>query len=172
MDVEEINIGGDDGNYELEQEEEELPEDDIMQTHFATEEPPAKRHRTRGKKSDYVSYSDPGDQAISQELICMLVRFGQSDRFGTYLSSLGMKLTPSALRQLDIEQLEELKTRVIASCTNKGSSNYVAGCVYSATQAIETVVAKSSMSQHLFLTGLTECLKKDESFNDMICLYE
>ena len=44
MDVEEIDIGGDAGDYSLEHEEEEVPEDEILQTHFATDssEPPAK----------------------------------------------------------------------------------------------------------------------------------
>ena len=178
--IETIDLGGEGGEYALEAENaEEHADSEQLPVAFSSggsmpddDEGPRRRSRKRGRDSEYVTYDDPEDQATSQELICMLVRFGQHDRFASYLSSLGFKLTPTHLRQLDIELLQATKTRVIAACMNKGTGTYVAGVVYSCTQAAETIVAKSGLKDTLFLQGLTECLKKDESFNDMITLYE
>ncbi len=48
----------------------------------------------------------------SQELIVTLTRYGASTRLGPYLSDQGFKLTATALKKLDVEELQEMLERV------------------------------------------------------------
>ena len=104
-------------------------------------------------------------------MVC-LARFHNSDRFGSHLSSLGFKLTPAHLRTLTIDELSELKERVVTSCLNRSSSGFFSGAVLGASQVAETVVMRSPLGKHLFLHGFTEALRRDETTCDMLDLIE
>ena len=73
----------------------------------------------------------------SQMLIMELTRYGASSRFGDYLSQNGFKLTPSQLKKLTIEELEEQKSRVTLCVANKGEESIVTAGVMFGINVIE-----------------------------------
>ena len=175
MDIENIALGGGEAlNYGDVQDDEPTPDDEAMHGLIAgtadtdDDEP---RH-TRKRASENVVYEDAEDTATHQGLCCQLCRFHTNDRFGPYLTTLGFKLTPTSLRQQDIEQLQDLKQRVVTSCMNRGSSSFLSGAVFGVTQAAETICSRTKLGEHLYLQGLTESLRRDETFVDMVTLWD
>jgi len=177
MDIENISLGGDVAvNYGDVQDDEPTPDDEAMHGLIAgtadSDDDEPRHTRKRARKSENVVYEDAEDTATHQGLCCQLCRFHTNDRFGPYLTTLGFKLTPTALRQLDIEQLTDLKQRVVTSCMNRGSSSLMSGAVFGVTQAAETICSRTKLGEHLYLQGLTESLRRDETFVDMVTLWD
>ena len=177
MDIENIALGGGEAlNYGDVQDDEPTPDDEAMHGLIAgtadTDDDEPRHTRKRARKSENVVYEDAEDTATHQGLCCQLCRFHTNDRFGPYLTTLGFKLTPTALRQLDIEQLTDLKQRVVTSCMNRGSSSFMSGAVFGVTQAAETICSRTKLGEHLYLSGLTESLRRDENFVDMVTLFD
>ena len=153
--VEEISLGGGDAiDYSSEPAAPPITDDDQLdrvKRHIATADPPP-RTRSKAKKENNVSYDDPDDQRKHTELIVILARFANSDRFAAYLSAVGFtELTPSKLRQRTIDELEELKTRVTTACLNRTSGDLVSGCVAAACQGVELACKRTALGKHLFL---------------------
>ena len=176
-DIEQIALGGGEAlNYGDVQDDEPTHDDEVMHGLIAgaadSDDDEPRHTRKRHRKQDNVAYEDAEDTATHQGLCCQLCRFHTNDRFGPYLSTLGFKLTPTALRQLDIEQLTDLKQRVVTSCMNRGSSSFMSGAVFGLTQAAETICAKTKLGEHVYLQGLTESLRRDENFVDMVTLFD
>ena len=55
---------------------------------------------------------------------------------------------------------------------NRGSSTFLSGAVFGATQAAETIASKTSVGEYIFLQGLTESLKRDSNFVDLVTLWD
>ena len=114
MDIESIALGGGEAlNYGDVQDNEPTPDDEAMHGLIAGtvdgDDEETRHTRKRPRKSENVTYEDAEDTATHQGLCCQLCRFHTNDRFGPYLTTLGFKLTPTSLRQLDIEQLQDLQ---------------------------------------------------------------
>ena len=175
-DIENISLGDVAVNYGDVQDDEPTPDDEVMHGLIAgtadSDDDEPRHTRKRPRKQDNVTYEDAEDTATHQGLCCQLCRFHTSDRFGPYLTTLGFKLTPTSLRQLDIEQLQDLKQRVVTSCMNRGSSSFMSGAVFGVTQAAETICSRTKLGEHLYLQGLTESLRRDETFVDMVTLWD
>ena len=103
-----------------------------------------------------------------QEFVLMLSRYGSSPRFGDYLKSLSFILSPVKLRKLKLEQLEELLERVRTSIANKTVSDIWSNSITSGLGMIENVCTMSRLNDTIKLKGLTELLKEDESFLDLL----
>ena len=169
MDVEEISLGGGEAvDYGTAVEEEEQPEQQIIDHFEDDDEPPRKRRRL--SKDQHVTYESTEEINTHQSLILQLVRFGSSDRFGTYLKSLSFQLTPSHLKTQEIEDLECTLQRVKCACMNKGSSDFFQSAVLAVAQGAEVALTKSSLP--IEATGWVEMLKKDESFMDVLTLIQ
>ena len=98
----------------------------------------------------------------------MLSRYGSSLRFGDYLKSLSFVLTPVKLRKLKFEQLEELLERVRTSVANRTISDIWSNSITSGLGMVENVCTMSRLNDTIKLKGLTEMLKEDESFLDLL----
>jgi hypothetical protein len=103
-----------------------------------------------------------------QELVIMLSRYGQSKRFAEYLKSMGFQLTVSHLKGLDNEELKELLQRVKTSIDNKNVSNFWEELVFGVIQTGEVVTINTTLSQRLKIAGLTDALRGDDTFLDLI----
>lgn len=103
-----------------------------------------------------------------QEHCLMLSRYGSSPRFGEYLKSLSFVLTPIKLRKLKLEQLEELLERVRTSVANKTVSDIWSNSITSGLGMVENFCTMTRLNDTIKLKGLTELLKDDESFLDLL----
>ena len=103
-----------------------------------------------------------------QELVIMLSRYGQSKRFAEYLKSMGFQLTVSQLKPLGNDELKELLQRVKTSIDNKNVSNFWEELVFGVIQTGEVVTINTTLSQRLKIAGLTDALRGDDTFLDLI----
>lgn len=107
-----------------------------------------------------------------QKLVLHLSRYGNSKRFSTYLRSLGFELQPSKLKGLSNSDLEELLERVQTSLNNKQCSNFWYEMSLGLIETGEKVVTCSRLGEKIKIHGLTEALKGNEDFEDLIELIE
>lgn len=103
-----------------------------------------------------------------QEHVIMLSRYGQSKRFAEYLKSMGFQLTVSHLKGLDNEELKELLQRVKTSIDNKNVSNFWEEMVFGVIQTGEVIAVNTRLSQRLKIAGMTDALRGDDTFLDLI----
>ena len=103
-----------------------------------------------------------------QEFVLMLSRYGSSSRFGEYLKSLSFVLIPVKLRKLKLEQLEELLERVRTSVANKTVSDIWTNSITSGLGVVENLCTMTRLNDTIKLKGLTELLKDDETFLDLL----
>ena len=103
-----------------------------------------------------------------QEHCLMLSRYGSSPRFGDYLKSLSIVLTPIKLRKLKLEQLEELLERVRTSVANRTISDIWTNSITSGLGVVENLCTMTRLNDTIKLKGLTELLKDDETFLDLL----
>ena len=111
---------------------------------------------------------DVDNVKVHQEYCLMLSRYGSSPRFGEYLKSLSFVLTPIKLRKLKLEQLEELLERVRTSVANKTVSDIWSNSITSGLGMIENVCTMTRLNDTIKLKGLTELLREDETFLDLL----
>ncbi len=111
---------------------------------------------------------DPEEVKKHQELVIMLSRYGQSRRFSEFLKSMNFTLTVTQLKKMDLDELEELHTRVKTAIDNKNTSNFWEEMVFSMVQTGEIVCVKTSLGQKVKIQGITEMLRSDETFLDLI----
>jgi hypothetical protein len=103
-----------------------------------------------------------------QSHVIMLSRYGQSKRFAEYLKSLGFNLTVTHLKKLETAELTELHTRVKTSIDNKNVSNFWEELTFGVIQTTEVFVNATTISQKLKIAGITEALRGDETFLDLL----
>lgn len=167
--VQTFTLGSSEGNdYAVEEEkQQEMTPEQFVQPPEESYKPT----RMRQAKAENVSYTEAEKQKRHTELLLILSRFHTS-KFASYLQSLSFNLKPSHLRTETIEQLEEKLNRVQLSVMGKTSSGFFEGVVFTGTTLLEGIVQKSKWKDTIMLQGLTECLKKDETFTNMLSMIE
>jgi len=103
-----------------------------------------------------------------QEHVIMLSRYGSSPRFGEYLLSLCIDLKVSKLKKLSLAELKELLARVRTSIANKTVSDVWSDSIIGAMDLGEKAVAMTRLGESIRINGLSECLKTDETFLDLL----
>lgn len=103
-----------------------------------------------------------------QHLRLQLARYGNSERFGQHLLTLGFKLKPNDLNKMSEDDMKELLTRVRASVDSKNSSKIVEGAAFFGVAIIEGVTQKEPIKERFDLAGLTQTLQSNEQFLDTI----
>jgi hypothetical protein len=117
--------------------------------------------KNKGKKTD-------DEISEHQTFVIMLSRYGSSRRFSDYLKSMGFVLNISTLKKMDIEELKELLQRVKTSIDNKNVSNFWEDLTFGLIQTGESLVCATTLSQKIKLAGITEALRGDETFLDLL----
>jgi hypothetical protein len=110
----------------------------------------------------------PEDAKQHQDYIIMISRYGTSERFSEYLKSLTFKLDIQSLKKLSMSELEELLQRVRTSIANRTINDMWSSSIFGAIGITENVVATTSLADHVRLKGLSEALKYDEGFLDLL----
>ena len=112
---------------------------------------------------------DPEDTKKHQELIIHLSRYNTSKRFADYIKTMGFNLSPASLKKQTSDELEELLQRVQTSVEHKTQGNLWGDMALGAIQTVETIsVSVPRISQKVKLRGLTDALKQDDQFLDLI----
>ena len=139
------------------------------------QEPQMKKAQTKKAEANLVQKEivktmkgDVDNVKVHQEHCLMLSRYGSSPRFGEYLKSLSFVLTPIKLKKLKLEQLEELLERVRTSVANKTISDIWTNSITSGLGMVENLCTMTRINDTLKLKGLTELLKDDETFLDLL----
>ena len=103
-----------------------------------------------------------------QELVLILSRYGQSKRFSEHLKSMSFNLSVTHLKSCEIDELEEIHKRVKISIDNKNVSNFWEEMCLSSIQTGEAICVNTKLGQKVKIQGLTELLRNDETFLDLI----
>ena len=115
---------------------------------------------------------DPVETKKHQELILHLVRYGNSKRFAEYLKSLGFQLTSSNLKKMTNDELNEILTRVQTSLDNKSVSNFWSELALGGIQTTEMIVSSTKLGEKIKIQGLTDSLRDNDEFLDLVELLE
>ena len=103
-----------------------------------------------------------------QELVLILSRYGQSRRFSEFLKSMNFNLSVTHLKKCDLDELEEIHKRVKISIDNKNVSNFWQEMAFGSIQTGEAICVNTKLGQKVKIQGLTELLRNDETFLDLI----
>ena len=115
-----------------------------------------------------IKHDEKGDIKQHQEYVLMLSRYGTSPRFGDYLKTLSFELTVPKLKKQTVRDLEELLERVRTSVANKTVSDLWTDTIMSGVNMVETACTMTKLGNSVRLSGITEVLKEDESFLDLL----
>ncbi len=137
--------------------------------------------RARKSKSDKKDTAEIGDKIKklgnklskeeikkSQELIVTLSRYGASTRLGPYLSDQGFKLTATALKKLDVEELQETLERVKICVANKSETSIFSSGVLGAIQVVESISQRPGLKERVDLYGFNAYMQRSEQFMDAL----
>jgi len=102
----------------------------------------------------------------------MLSRYGSHERFSEYLGKLAFELKPATLKKKSLNELTELLQRVRTSVSNKNVSDVFTELSFGAIHAAETIVTVSRLGETVRLKGITDVLKEDETFLDLLSMIE
>lgn len=103
-----------------------------------------------------------------QELVLMLSRYGTSKRFGSYLKELNFNLSMSKLKKMSVPALQDTLIRVRTSVANKNSTSIWENSINSGIDITEKIVTATPLGNHIYLEGLGEALKEDETWLDLL----
>ena len=131
-----------------------------------------KKMETEIVKSIVREPKDPAETKKHQELVLHLVRYGNSKRFCEYLKSLGFQLTSSNLKKMTNDELNEILTRVQTSLDNKSVSNFWSELAFGGIQTTEMIVSSTKLGEKIKIQGLTDSLRDNDEFLDLIELLE
>ena len=130
---------------------------DIMETRSSA-------RTTRESRTSLYKCKDEEETGKHQKLCTLLCRYGQSRHFGQYLSSHGFKLTPTHLRTLSTDDLEDMLTRCRSCVNGKDTSNWMEEAIFGLLKTGEILCSNSPIDKKFKIAGLTEALRQDESF--------
>ena len=100
-----------------------------------------------------------------QSLLLTLSRYGASRRFGELLRSFGFNLSTTALKKLDIDELEDVLDRARVCCQQATVEGMFSQVALSAVGFVESAVcATPALKDRVIISGLTKGLRQDESF--------
>jgi hypothetical protein len=111
---------------------------------------------------------DPEKIEKHQEMVIMLSRYGQSKRFAEFLKSMGFNLSVTHLKKCELDELEEILARVKTAINNKNVSNFWEELAFGVIQTGEIICTKTSLSQRIKIQGISEMLKSDDTFLDLL----
>jgi hypothetical protein len=123
-------------------------------------------------KSIVHTPKDATETKKHQELLLHLVRYGSSKRFSEYLKSLGFQLTTSNLKKMSNDELSEMITRVQTSLDNKSVSNFWSELALGGIQTTEMIVGSTRLGEKIKIQGLTDSLRDNDEFLDLVELLE
>ena len=123
-------------------------------------------------KSVTQEIKDPVEIKKHQELLLHLVRYGSSKRFSEYLKTLGFSLTTANLKKMSVNELTEMVSRVQTSLDNKSVSTFWSELAIGGIQTVEMIVCSTKLGEKVKIHGLTDALKDNEEFLDLIELLE
>ena len=103
-----------------------------------------------------------------QELVLILSRYGQSRRFSEFLKSMNFNLSVTHLKGCSLDDLEEIHKREKISIDNKNVSNFWQEMAFGTIQTGEAICVNTKLGQKVKIQGLTELLRNDETFLDLI----
>jgi hypothetical protein len=113
---------------------------------------------TREPRTTAYKCKDEEEIGKHQKCCTLLCRYGQSKYFGQYLSSHGFKLTPTHLRTLTTDDLEDMLTRC-RSCVNwKDTSSWMEDATFGLLKTGEILCSNSPINNKFKIAGLTEAL--------------
>jgi hypothetical protein len=107
-----------------------------------------------------------------QKLILHINRYSSSKRFASYLKSLGFDLSTAKIKAMNKTELEELLGRIQTSLSNKTSSNFWYEMSLGMIETSEKIVVHSPLGEKVRINGLTEALKSNEDYADLIEMIE
>jgi hypothetical protein len=111
----------------------------------------------------------PEDTKKHQELIIHLSRYYTSKRFSEYLRTMGFNLNSTHLKKLSVTELEELLQRIQTSVEHKTQGNLWGDMALGGIQTVETIATSvPKISEKVKLRGLTDALRQDDQFLDLI----
>ena len=131
-----------------------------------------KKMETEVVKSMVREPKDSAQTKKHQELVLHLVRYGNSKRFSEYLKGLGFQLTSSNLKKMTSAELEEMLTRVQTSLDNKSVSNFWSELALGGIQTTELIVSNTKIGEKIKIQGLTDALRDNDEFLDLVELLE
>ena len=120
---------------------------------------------TRESRTTVYKCKNEEETATHQKLCTLLCRYGQSKHFGQYLSSHGFKLTPTHLRTLTTDDLDDMLTRCRSCVNGKDTSNWMEDSTFGLLKTGEILCSNSPVNNKFKIAGLTEALKQDEGFS-------
>lgn len=120
---------------------------------------------TRESRTTVYKCKTEEETGKNQKLCTLLCRYGLSKSFGQYLSSHGFKLTPTHLRTLTTDDLEDMLTRCRSCVNGKDTSNSMEEAAFGVLKTSELLATNSPMNHKFKIAGLTEALRQDESFS-------
>ena len=129
---------------------------------------------TKAEIKNITSKPEPTSDDIEkhQEHVLMLSRYGSHERFSEYLGKLAFELKPATLKKKSLNELTELLQRVRTSVSNKNVSDVFTELSFGAIHAAETIVTVSRLGETVRLKGITDVLKEDETFLDLLSIAE
>lgn len=105
------------------------------------------------------------------ELIIQISRFRDSSRFSSFLNSLGFNLSPTHLKSLDINELEDLIVELKASIQNKNGSKVLDEGYFMILSMLETITKHPRFNAYIDLNGLSQNARQsDELLDTLECL--
>jgi hypothetical protein len=165
MSIEVINCG----DFSLDNSQ---PKPDPVQQQTSEAPKPQQKRESLIAKQEVIKtmkgFTKDDDIKQHQEHVLMLSRYGASPRFGKYLKSLSFDLTVPKLRKQSVKSLEELLQRVRVSVSNKTVSDLWTDTIIGGTTMAENICMSTIIGDTLKLKGLSEVLKDDETFLDLI----
>lgn len=108
----------------------------------------------------------------NQKLILHLNRYASSKRFASYLKSLGFDLTTSKLKSMTNEELKELLDRTQTSLSHKQTTNFWYEMSIGLIETSEKIVVHSPLGEKVKINGLSDALKSNEDFQDLVEMIE
>ena len=108
----------------------------------------------------------------NQKLILHLNRYASSKRFASYLKSLGFDLTTSKLKSMTNEELKELLDRTQTSLSHKQTTNFWYEMSIGLIETSEKIVVHSPLGEKVKINGLSDVLKSNEDFQDLVEMIE
>ena len=120
---------------------------------------------TRKSRTSLYKCKDEEETGQHQKLCTLLCRYGQSKHFGAYLSSHGFKLTPTHLRTLSTDDLEDMLTRCRSCVNGKDTFNWMEEATFGLLKTGEILCSNSPIDKKFKIAGHTEALRQDESFS-------
>ena len=110
----------------------------------------------------------PEDIAKREELLTLILRYGESPRFGKYLETRGFEFEAKKIRKMSLSELSDYLKRIESSINGKNSCTVVGTVLKFGTQTIENITQAPLVKPKLDLAGLTKALELNQDYLDAV----